>query len=235
MSPATGDGPGGGRTALVTGATRGLGRAVAERLLGLGYQVLVAGRDAELVAATAAEIGAGAVILDAADPASIQRLVEDVESEGLEVSVLVNNAGVCLPDGPLTVDEADLSLQMATNLYGPWLLMRAFVPAMVERGHGRVVNVSSEAGSFAGGPTLGAYGVSKAALNALTVTVAAEVPSDVDVLVNAVCPGWVATDMGGPAAPRTVEQGVEGIVWAATLPAGGPRGGFFRDGEPLAW
>jgi NAD(P)-dependent dehydrogenase (short-subunit alcohol dehydrogenase family) len=175
------------------------------------------------------------VQLDVADPASVARLVDNLEAEGVELDVLVNNAAIYVTDGPLRIDETDLADEMATNLYGPWLLMRAFVPWMVDRGYGRVVNVSSESGSFADGPSLGTYGVSKAALNALTVSVAAEIPSGVDVLVNAVCPGWVATDMGGPSAPRTIEEGVAGIITAATLPEGGPHGQFLKDGASIPW
>jgi NAD(P)-dependent dehydrogenase (short-subunit alcohol dehydrogenase family) len=223
------------RTALVTGATRGLGRATAARLRALGYDVLLTGRDPDALTAAATEIGCGAVELDVADPASIARLVDNLEAEGIELDVLVNNAGVCPPEGPLQIEDDELSAVLATNVMGPWLLMRAFVPWMVDRGYGRVVNVSSESGSFASGLSLGSYGVTKAALNALTVSVAAEVPSGVDVLVNAVCPGWVATDMGGPQAPRSIDAGIAGIVWAATLPADGPQGGFFRDGLPIPW
>ena len=114
--------------------------------------------------------------------------------------------------------------------------MRALVPRMIGRGHGRVVCVTSGAGSFGeGGPTLGTYGVSKAALNALTRSVAGDVPRGVDVKVNAVCPGWVRTRMGGAGAPRSVEDAVEGIVWAATLPVDGPSGGLFRDCRPIPW
>jgi NAD(P)-dependent dehydrogenase (short-subunit alcohol dehydrogenase family) len=178
---------------------------------------------------------ATAVELDVADPASVARLERELERLSYAVDVLVNNAGICLSDGPLGIAERDLADEMATNVYGPWLLMRAFVPGMVERGAGRVVNVSSGSGSFAEGMELGTYSVSKAALDALTVTAAAEVPSGVDVLINAVCPGWVRTDMGGPNATVSVEDAAAGIVWAATLPAGGPTGQFFRDGTPIPW
>lgn len=227
---------GAGGTAVVTGGNRGLGLEVGARLAELGYRVLLTGRDLGATEAAADAIGGAAMPLDVADPAEIDRFLRSLRKAGVVPEVLVNNAGVNPPDGPLDVTDERLGLLMATNLYGPWLLMRALVPAMVREGYGRVVNVSSESGSFGlGGPSDGAYGVSKAALNALTVTVAAQVPPDVDVLVNAVDPGWVRTEMGGPEAPRTVEQGVASILWAATLPADGPRGGFFRDGRPLPW
>jgi NAD(P)-dependent dehydrogenase (short-subunit alcohol dehydrogenase family) len=223
------------RVALVTGATRGIGRLTAQRLAERGYDVLATGRDARATDAVAEEIGCRALELDVADPASIARAYTALQSAGVTVDVLVNNAGICLEEGPLSVRVADFSLQMATNAFGPWLLMRAFVPGMVERGFGRVVNVSSGSGSFDHGMDIGSYSVSKATLNALTVTVAQEVPRGVDVLVNAVCPDWAQTDMGGPDATVTVEQAVAGVVWAVELPAGGPTGGFFRDGEPIAW
>lgn len=224
------------RTALVTGGTRGLGRRTALRLVGLGYDVILTGRSTEAAAEAASDVGASYRVLDVSDPADVERTVDALEAEGLALDVLVNNAGMEVDESPLSVDEALFGTQMATNVYGPWLLMRAFVPWMVERGYGRVVNVSSECGSFgSGGPTEGSYGVSKVALNALTVAIAADIPDDVDVLVNSVDPGWTRTDMGGPQAPRSIEEGAEGIVWAATLPTGGPRGGFFRDGEPFPW
>jgi NAD(P)-dependent dehydrogenase (short-subunit alcohol dehydrogenase family) len=223
------------RVALVTGATRGIGRLTAERLVERGYDVIAAGRDLSATEAVAEAIGARALELDVADPASIGRAYTALQSQGVSVDVLVNNAGVCLEEGPLSIRVADFSLQMATNAFGPWLLMRAFVPGMVERRFGRVVNVSSGSGSFADGMDIGSYSVSKATLNALTVTVAHEVPRGVDVLVNAVCPDWAQTDMGGPNAPVTVEQAVAGVLWAVEIPAGGPTGGFFRDGSPIPW
>ena len=234
MSPAPGPAP---RTVLVTGATRGLGRRTAELLAAAGHHVLVAGRDLDDADAVVdgCDGRATAVQLDVADPASIERLARELDRLSYAVDVLVNNAGLCLSDGPLGISEAELADEMATNVYGPWLLMRAFVPGMVERGYGRVVNVSSGSGSFAEGMELGTYSVSKAALDALTVTSAREVPPRADVLVNAVCPGWVRTDMGGPNATVTVDDGAAGIVWAATLPTGGPTGGFFRDGKPIPW
>lgn len=225
-----------GRTVLITGGNRGLGRHVGARLAESGHRVLLTGRDLDATRAAAEDIGAVAMPCDVADPADVARLLRSLRKAAVVPDVLVNNAGLDLEQSPLEIPEEQLGALMATNLYGPWLLLRDLVPAMVERGTGRVVNVSSECGSFGlGGPTGGAYGISKTALNALTVTVAAEIPRGVDVLVNSVDPGWVRTDMGGPDAPRSIEQGVESIVWAATLPPGGPTGGFFRDGRPLPW
>ena len=121
-----------------------------------------------------------------------------------------------------------------TNVYGPWRLCQSFVPLLRQSPHARIVNVSSSAGALkgmkAGTP---AYSMTKAALNALTLMLADEL-RDEGILVNAVCPGWVATDSGGPGG-RPVPEGAQGIVWAATLPDDGPTGGFFRDGQRIAW
>src|SRR5881392_4024902 len=123
---------------------------------------------------------------------------------------------------------------ITTNLLGPWRVCQAFLPLLRKSTAARIVNVSSESGSLehmgAGPP---AYQVTKAALNALTRTLAGEL-RHAHILVNSVCPGWVATDMGG-AGGRPVADGAAGIVWAATLPDDGPTGGFFRDGKPLDW
>jgi NAD(P)-dependent dehydrogenase (short-subunit alcohol dehydrogenase family) len=110
----------------------------------------------------------------------------------------------------------------------------AFIPLLKKSAHGRIVNVSSESGSLASmsGETP-AYSISKLALNGLTKMLAAELKSS-RIIVNSVCPGWVATEMGGADAPRTVEEGAASVVWAVTIPDDGPTGGFFRDGRPLS-
>lgn len=165
-------------------------------------------------------------------------LLADGRSRSVEVDVLVNNAGV-LHEGDVLdggADDEAVADAFAVHVLGPLRLCRALVPRMCARGFGRVVNVSSGCGSFGeglGGPV--AYSVTKAAQNALTLTLAREVGDAVDVKVNAVCPGWVRTRMGGAGAPRDVETGARGITWAATLPADGPAGGFFRDGSPVPW
>ena len=132
----------------------------------------------------------------------------------------------------ITADLARVREDLDTNLFGAWRMTQALLPLLRRSDHPRVVNVSSGAGSLAsmGGGTP-AYSVSKASLNALTRLVAGE---ERGMLVNAVCPGWVATDMGG-AGGRPVRDGAAGILWAATLPDDGPTGGFFRDERPVEW
>jgi NAD(P)-dependent dehydrogenase (short-subunit alcohol dehydrogenase family) len=122
-----------------------------------------------------------------------------------------------------------------TNLLGPLLMIQALVPLMKRKGYGRIVNVSSGQGQLTDmGVGTPAYRVSKTALNALTRTTAAELKGS-GILANAMCPGWVRTDMGGSGAPRSVEQGADTALWLATLPDNGPSGGYFRDRKPIPW
>ncbi len=215
--------------ALVTGANRGIGLAIAEGLAERGCEVLLGVRDLAAGEAAARRIGGSAVLLDVADPASIRRAVD----EAGRVDILINNAGV-LGAGGVFADPADFEESMAVMVRGPYLLMHHLVPGMTERGHGRIVNVSSGWGAFSdgvGGP--GGYGVAKAALNALTVSAALALPTSVK--VGAMCPGWVRTRMGGMGASRSPEKGADTAIWLATLGDDGPTGGFFRDRKPIPW
>ena len=223
--------------ALVTGANRGIGLEVCRQLAQQGMCVLLGTRDAAKGVSAATSLAADgldvrAVILDVTDAASIAALGRQLGP----VDVLVNNAGVDYDTDQTTLD-ADLvrvRRTFETNLFGAWSVAQAMAPSMVERGWGRIVNVSSGAGSLTEigcGPP--GYSASKAALNALTRMLAAELSAR-GVLVNSVCPGWVATDMGGSGG-RPVRDGAASIVWAALLPDDGPSGGFFRDGKPVAW
>jgi NAD(P)-dependent dehydrogenase (short-subunit alcohol dehydrogenase family) len=164
------------------------------------------------------------------------RVAQQVRERFGRCDILINNAAVHY-DTWETATRADFQIVhevLETNVVGAWRLAAALVPLMREGRYGRIVNVSSEAGSLASmAASAPAYAVSKAALNALTRVLASELRGT-GVLVNSVCPGWVATDMGGRGG-RPVEQGAAGIVWAATLPMNGPTGGFFRDGAPLPW
>ena len=228
--------------AVVTGANRGIGLEVTRQLARLGYIVLLGSRDLDKGSRAAAPmqdegLKVTVVHLDVTDLASVDALGDLVEHRYGKLDVLVNNAGI-LYDSWQRATNADLGTvreAFETNTLGPWRMAQAFIPLLQKSGHGRIVNVSSEAGSLAGmGAGTPAYSVSKVALNALTRMLAAELKS-AGILVNSVCPGWVATAMGGAGAPRSVAEGAAGIVWAATLPDKGPTGGFFRDGKPLPW
>jgi len=227
--------------ALVTGANRGIGLEVVRQLAEAGMTVILGSRDLQKGEAAAEPLTKSGLAvlplrLDVTDPDSIDRLVQTVQQRFGYLDILINSAGI-LYDTWQKASNADLAqVQQAfsTNTLGPWRMTQAFLPLLQQSQHGRIVNVSSGAGSLesmgAGTP---AYSMSKAALNAFTRLLAADLkPSGI--LVNAVCPGWVATDMGG-AGGRPVSEGAAGIVWAATLPDGGPTGGFFRDSKPLHW
>jgi len=183
------------------------------------------------------EQGAMTVRMDVTDAASITRARRDVLERFGRVDILVNNAAVLVAeDGDvleITSDEYRRSLD--TNVFGVIEVCRAFVPDMARARYGRVVNVSSGAGQLAAMTTYApAYSMSKAALNAFTCLLA-HTYQDEGVLVNAVDPGWVRTDMGGPSAPRSVQEGADSIVWLATLRDDGPTGGFFRDRRQITW
>jgi NAD(P)-dependent dehydrogenase (short-subunit alcohol dehydrogenase family) len=174
--------------------------------------------------------------LDVADDGSVRAAAAWVRDELGRCDALVNNAAIDY-DTDARASSADLDRvhrAMETNLYGAWRTALAFLALLRRSPHPRLVNVSSGSGSLAGmGAGTPAYSVSKAGLNALTRILAAELRGD-RVLVNAVCPGWVATDMGGPGG-RPLEDGAASITWAVLLGDDGPTGGFFRDGRPVAW
>lgn len=228
--------------ALVTGANRGMGLETCRALAQRGYQVILTSRDQQLGQQAAQPfvqqgLSVTSFALDVTNEGSIQHLQRVLEERFGGVDVLVNNAAIYPDKGRsvLEVEPETFHATMETNFYGPLLLCQAWVPGMITRGYGRVVNVSSRAGQLSAmGDFAPAYSASKAALNALTRMVA-DAARGSNVLVNAVDPGWVRTRMGGPAASRSVELGADTIVWLATLPDGGPTGGFFHDRQPLPW
>ncbi|HEX6870855.1 MAG TPA: SDR family NAD(P)-dependent oxidoreductase [Micromonosporaceae bacterium] len=225
-----------GRTALVTGANRGLGLAVAGQLASSGYQVVVAAREEADAVRAAVALGrnqARWVRLDVTDPDSVARACASVP----EVDILVNNAGVLLDwqQAPTTVPLPLVQRELEVNVLGAWRMAQAYVPGMISRGWGRVVMVSSGTASFTNGLFPGApgYALSKTALNALTVLLATETRGT-GVLVNAVNPGLVRTRMR-PDATRTPEEAAKDVVWAATLDDDGPTGAFLRSGQVISW
>ena len=221
---------------LVTGGNRGIGREVCRQLAARGHSVVLTARSATAAATAAQAVGAEPLRLDVTDPASVADAARWGGERFGRLDVLVNNAAITYDtwQRAITADLAVVREAADTNLYGPWLMVQEFLPLLRRSSHARIVNVSSEAGSLTsmGGGTP-AYTASKTALNALTRMLAAELRPG-RILVNAVCPGWVATDMGGPGG-RSVADGAASVVWAATLPDSGPSGGFFRDGQPLPW
>jgi NAD(P)-dependent dehydrogenase (short-subunit alcohol dehydrogenase family) len=233
------------KVAVITGAYRGLGLETARQLAEKGHRVvLTARRDAEGRAASEGLAARGFDVrfhrLDVTAPASVHALRDYLRTELGRIDVLVNNAGI-FPDphpgsAEASVFEADLEtvrVGIETNTLAPLHLCQVLIPLM--QGNGRVVNVSSGMGQLSdmNGCCPG-YRLSKTALNAVTRIFADELRGT-NVKVNSVCPGWVHTEMGGPDAPLSVEEGARGIVWAATLPDDGPSGGFFRHGEPIPW
>jgi len=230
-----------GRVAVVTGANRGIGREVARQLAGAGDIVILTARDRTKAGAAAdALAGArGTVVayeLDVTDAGAAAALSSFVEERFGRLDVLVNNAAIHY-DTQQQAAAADLRIvreAVETNLLGAWQVTQALLPLLRRSEHGRIVNVSSEGGSLTNmGGGIPAYRTSKAALNALTRMLAAELRGD-RILVNSVCPGWVATDMGGPGG-RPVQDGAASVIWAVDLSDSGPTGGFYRDGRPLPW
>ena len=234
------------RIALVSGANRGLGLETSRQLALQGIRVILTSRDtakgeAALQILQAEGLPVEYQPLDVTDPQGVQRLADTIAARHGQLHILVNNAGV-FPDSQdpggasvLTAGVDSIKRAFETNTLGPLRLCQALIPLMRERDYGRIVNVASGMGQLAemnGGYP--AYRLSKTALNALTRILAAEL-AGTGILVNSVCPGWVRTDMGGAGASRSIEEGVDTIVWLATLPDGGPSGLFCRDRQPIPW
>lgn len=236
--------------ALVSGAGRGIGLEVCRQLAQRGMTVLLAARDPAKARAAAAPLAAEGldvrgVQLDVTDDASVRGLADQVRADFGRLDVLVNNAAAFV-DWSEVASTADLSAAcavMETNLFGAWRVCQAFLPLLRESRRARIVNVASGAGSHGdaqfglatGSGATASYGISKAALNALTSKLAAEL-KDAGILVNSVCPGLTATAPGMETmGARPVAEGAASVVWAAALPDDGPTGGFFRDGAPILW
>lgn len=223
------------RTAIVTGANRGIGLETARQLAAAGLRVIAAARDPASGETAARSVGAEYAQLDVSDEASRLAFRDWTAEHAPQVDVLVNNAGIYQEtDGKgLEADLNTLRSTLEVNTLGPLRLVQLLAPLLATGA--QIINVSSGMGQLSemggGSP---AYRISKTALNAVTRILAAEL-SGRGVAVNSVCPGWVRTDMGGPSATRPVEKGAETIVWLALQGPGGPSGGFFRDREPIPW
>lgn len=229
--------------ALVTGANRGIGLETVKQLATLGITTILTSRNKQAGQQIAHELSSQGLpvhfhALDVSKADQVDQLYNYVKQTFGKLDILINNAGVYLDEGisiqKITHETMETSLSI--NVLGPFYLCQKFLPLMQQNGYGRIVNISSGYGSMnrLSGDSTGSYKVSKIALNALTRLFANSVNGS-HIKINSIDPGWVRTDMGGPSAPRSTQQAAQGIIWAATLPADGPNGGFFYDKQPAEW
>jgi NAD(P)-dependent dehydrogenase (short-subunit alcohol dehydrogenase family) len=229
---------------VITGASSGLGRAAAHRLATMENQLVIAtGRRDEDLASLRAKLQMSdhkieTHRLDVTDDASVAALRDWIAERFGRIDVLINNAGILLDRHSTSILDLPLDTlrqTLETNLFGVLRVTQALLPLMRDSRAGRVVNLASSMGQLAemdaGSP---AYRISKTAVNALTRILAVEM-ADTGIKVNSVCPGWCRTNIGGPDAPRSPEEGIDTVVWLSTLPDDGPTGGFFRDRAPIPW
>lgn len=239
------------RTALVTGANKGIGFEIAKGLGALGYSVGIGARDAgRRDAAVDRLLGEGidafGVPLDVTDDASVAAAAELIAGRVGHLDALVNNAGITggMPQEPTAVDPAMIRTVVETNVIGVVRVTNALLPLLRKAPSPRIVNMSSGVGSLERqsgpddeltiGPVAAAYSPSKTFLNAITLQYVREL-ADTGILINCACPGFVATDLNGFRGVRTPEQGAATAIRLATLPDGGPTGGFFEDAGVVPW
>jgi NAD(P)-dependent dehydrogenase (short-subunit alcohol dehydrogenase family) len=228
------------KTALVTGANKGIGFEVARELARLGLRVFLGARNAKAGRAAAEKLkGEGDVVffeIDVSDAASILSAADELARQSNRLDVLVNNAGILLDEdkSALTLTREIFETTLRTNTLGPWLVAQAFAPLLEKSSAPRIVNVSSGGGQLEGGADGWApgYCVSKTALNGVTVQLASALPR---FAVNSVCPGWVHTEMGGESAPRSIAEGAATIVWLATDAPQDLTGKFVKDRKVIPW
>ncbi|PYL24348.1 MAG: short-chain dehydrogenase [Verrucomicrobia bacterium] len=229
------------KTALVTGANKGIGREVARQLAGRGFHVFIGARNpvaGRAAAQAVATIGGKTTFLkiDVADNASVTAAAREFSKVADHLDVLVNNAGIIV-DGDnavLKISDELFRRTLETNTLGALRVTRAFAPLLAKSKAPRVINVSSGGGQLTGGADgwAPAYCISKTALNGVTSQLATALPK---FAINSVCPGWVRTDMGGQGATRSVEEGADTIVWLATDARQNLTGKFLRDRKEIPW
>ena len=227
------------KTAIVTGANKGIGREVARQLAAKGFYVFLGARNKDAGRKAAEDLSKEGKVsflhLDVSDAASVKAAVAEFLEDNDQLDVLVNNAGIIVEgdSGVLTNDDELFRTTFETNTLGPLRVTRAFEALLAKSATPRVINVSSGGGQLADGADgwAPAYCISKTALNGVTSQLATALPK---FAINSVCPGWVRTDMGGEGAPRSLEQGADTIVWLAAEAPQGLTGQFLRDRESIA-
>ncbi|HEX4706756.1 MAG TPA: SDR family oxidoreductase [Candidatus Udaeobacter sp.] len=229
------------RTALITGANKGIGYEVARQLAAQGFHVFVGARNRKAGSRAADEIAkrsgnANVLEIDVADSDSVTTAAREFAKAADHLDVLVNNAGIIADgdDGILKICDEVMRKTLETNMLGVLRVTRAFAPLLAKSKSPRVINVSSGGGQLTGGADgwAPAYCISKTALNGVTSQLAAALPK---FAVNSVCPGWVRTDMGGQNATRSVEEGADTIVWLAAEAPQKLTGKFLRDRKEIPW
>ncbi len=232
------------RIALVTGGNRGMGLETCRQLLEHGFRVLLGSRDLDAGIDAANALGSehvAAVRLDVTNAEDIAALAQHIDKIHGRLDVLINNAGILIDadlgeSASIRDTDADvLEMSLRTNAIGPIMLINALLPLLERVDDARIINISSGMGQLAdmGGQYPG-YRLSKTALNAATRIYAAEL-DPARFSINAVCPGWVRTDMGGEAAELSIEDGVDTAIWLATAPEARVTGGFYRRREAIDW
>ncbi|MGG1325064.1 SDR family oxidoreductase [Priestia megaterium] len=230
------------KVALVTGGNRGIGYELVRQLAMDGFKVILTSRNSEtgheaVQKLKDSHLDVSYVVMDISNEARILKAAATVSEQYGRLDVLINNAGIYLDKNQklVNMNPSILEKTLVTNFFGAYHVIRSFMPLMEQQSYGRIINVSSEYGAMSemSSSGVGAYKLSKLILNGLTQLIAAE--SESDIKINAVDPGWVSSDMGGPSAPRTPEQAARSILWLATIGPEGPSGGFFKDGKQIAW
>lgn len=227
--------------ALVTGANRGLGFEACRQLSKKGLAIILTSRDPQKGREAQEKLRKEGLEVDfhqcdVTDEKSIEDLKSFIEKKYKKLDILINNAGILIDRRNFFETDPEIFQKtMDTNFFGPLRVCKALVPLMFPHNYGRIVNVSSGLGQLKYmGSSYPSYSMSKASVNAITKIIASELKG-MNIKVNSVCPGWVRTDMGGPNAERSVEKGVETIIWLALLPDNGPTGKFFRDKKEIPW
>ncbi|MED3817574.1 SDR family oxidoreductase [Priestia megaterium] len=230
------------KVALVTGGNRGIGYELVRQLAMKGFKVILTSRNSEtghkaVQKLKDSHLDVSFLTMDINNQTSIGQAAAKVSEQYGKLDVLINNAGIYLDKNQklVNLDPSVLEKTLETNFFGAYHVIRSFMPLMEQQAYGRIINVSSEYGAMSemSSSGVGAYKLSKLILNGLTQLIAVE--STKDIKINAVDPGWVSSDMGGPSAPRTPQQAARSILWLATIGPEGPSGFFFKDGKQIDW